>query len=130
MKNVFYQKLKMMREEAEKPVRLRLMPAIKHPSGKLHIGKRGEDHSEIREKHATEDGPLKGEAGFYDPLKKSFMSRAEAAQHAPRQGSSGESTEFLTHAEKQERKERREGGDSTDRMSDLQRMRRYGTFEE
>lgn len=119
-----------LKEEETKPVRLRLLPAIKHESGKLHIGKRGEDHSEIREKHADENGPLKGEAGFYDPLKKSFMSRKEAAQHAPRPGSSGESTEFLTYDEREARKKRQEGGDSTDRMSDMQRMRRYGTFEE
>jgi hypothetical protein len=46
------------------------------------------------------------------------------------QGSSGESTEFLTHSEKEARKTRQDGRDSTDRMSDMQRMRKYGTFEE
>lgn len=118
-------------EDSEtRPVRLRLLPAIKHPSGKIHTGKRGEDHSEIREKHMDENGPLKGEAGFYDPKERAFMSRDEAAKHAPRAGASGESTEFLTHAERGERSERIQKRDSTDDMSDMQRMRKYGTFEE
>jgi hypothetical protein len=117
-------------EEEQKPVRLRLMPAIRHESGKIHTGKRGEDHSEIREKHMDENGPLKGEAGFYDPRERTFLTRAEAAKHAPRSGASGESTEFLTAAERDARKKRQEGGDSTDQMTDMQRMRKYGTFEE
>lgn len=117
-------------EEEQKPVRLRLMPAIRHESGKIHTGKRGDDHAEIREKYTDENGPLKGEAGFYDPKERTFMTRDEAAKHAPRAGASGESTEFLTQAEKEARKARQDGGDSTDRMTDAQRMRKYGTFEE
>lgn len=120
-----------LEEEDTKPVRLRLLPAIKHPSGKIRTGKRGEDHSEIREKHMDEEGPMKGEAGFYDPKERKFLTRKEAAQHAPRQGASGESTEFLTHDEREARTARLRGRvDTTDTMSDIQRMRRYGTFEE
>ena len=118
-------------EEENKPLRLRLLPAIRHSSGKIHTGKRGDDHSEIREKYTDEEGPLKGEAGFYDTRKREFLSRKEAAQHAPRAGSSGESTEFLTAAEREARANRLRGKvDTTDTMSDLQRMRKYGTFEE
>jgi hypothetical protein len=117
-------------EEENKPLRLRLLPAIRHPSGKIHTGKRGEDHREIREKYTDEEGPLKGEAGFYDTRKREFLSREEAAKHAARQGASGESTEFLTAAERAERAERLRGVDTTDTMSDLQRMRKFGTFEE
>lgn len=118
-------------EEETRPVRLRLLPAIQHPSGKIRTGKRGDDHSEIREKHSDEEGPMKGEAGFYDPKERKFLSRKEAAQHAPRAGASGESTEFLTHDEREARANRLRGKvDTTDTMSDLQRMRKYGTFEE
>jgi len=117
-------------EEETRPIRLRLLPAIQHPGGKIRTGKRGEDHSEIREKHADEEGPMKGEAGFYDPKERKFLSRKEAAQHAPRAGASGESTEFLTHDEREARAKRQKGIDTTDTMSDLQRMRKYGTFEE
>ena len=118
-------------EEETRPVRLRLLPAIQHPSGKIRTGKRGDDHSEIREKHSDEEGPMKGEAGFYDPKERKFLSRKEAAQHAPRAGASGESTEFLSHDEREARANRLRGKvDTTDTMSDLQRMRKYGTFEE
>jgi hypothetical protein len=123
--------MRYLTEEDEKPLRLRLLPAIKHPDGTIRTGKRGIDHSEIREKYADEEGPMKGEAGFYDLKGKTFLSRSEAAKHAPRQGASGESTEFLTHDEREARNARLKGTLNTpDMMSVIQRMRTYGTFEE
>jgi hypothetical protein len=123
--------MRYLTEEDEKPLRLRLLPAIRHPEGRIRTGKRGDDHSEIRDKYADEEGPMKGEAGFYDMKEKAFLSRSEAAKHAPRQGASGESTEFLTYDERKARDARLKGTLNTpDTMSDMQRMRKYGTFEE
>jgi hypothetical protein len=122
--------MKHLREEDEKPLRLRLLPAIRHPDGTIRTGKRGYDHSEIRDRYADEEGPMKGEAGFYDIKEKAFLSRSEASKHAPRPTTSVDSTGFLTRDEKEARKKRQEGGDSTDQMSPTQRMRKYGTFEE
>lgn len=111
-------------------LRMRVLPAIRHdkdaPGTKgLKIGKRGFDHSELREKHADADGnPLKGEAGYYDPLHKKFHTRDELGGY--------DSTRLLGSDERDQRTERLRGNsnDTTDRMTDAQRMRKYGTMEE
>jgi hypothetical protein len=110
--------------------RERVQPAIRHPSGKILRGRRGEDHAEIRERHMTEPGkPAEGEAGFYDPKEKKFHTRAEMGGM--------DSTRMLTPKEREARDKRLGNDDpfggsfsSTDRMTDLQRMRKYGTIEE
>ena len=71
--------------------RQRWIPAIRTANG-LVIGKRGQAHADIRADH----GDIKGEAGYYDPLTKSFTSRSEVDV------------------------------DSTDLMTGVQRMRQYG----
>lgn len=115
----------------ETSFRERVQPAIKHPSGKILRGKRGEDHAEIRERHMKEPGkPAEGEAGFYDPKDKKFYSRSEMGGI--------DSTRMLTPKEREDRDKRlgRHEEDpfagsfsSTDKMTNTQRMRRYGTFE-
>jgi len=110
--------------------RERVQPAIRHPSGKILRGKRGEDHSEIRDRHMAEPGkPAEGEAGFYDPKEKKFHTRADMGGI--------DSTRMLTPKERENRDKRLGNDDpfggsfsSTDRMTDVQRMRKYGTIEE
>ena len=104
------------------------VPAIKHPSGKVYRGKRGEDHSEIRMRCMTEPGkPLEGVAGYFH-RKSGFTSKSEMGGM--------DSTRLLNPREREAREKRRGYGstenafDTTDRMTDLQRMRKYGTFEE
>lgn len=116
----------------ELSLRERVQPAIRHTDeeGKVHIkrGKRGEDHAEIRERHMKEPGkPLPGDAGFYDPKEKKFYTRSEMGGY--------DSTRLLTPKEREKRDERLEkkyagGMSSTDNMTNVQRMRRYGTLEE
>lgn len=97
------------------------VPAIKGTDGKIYRGKRGDDHVEVREKHMKEPGkPLEGEAGYYHRTT-GFVSKKEMGGM--------DSRRMLTPAER-EAKEKQSGFDTTDSMSDLQRMRRYGTFEE
>jgi hypothetical protein len=124
--------IKQLREETS--FRERVQPAIRHTDeeGKLHIkrGKRGEDHAEIRERHMKEPGkPLPGEAGFYDPKDKKFYTRSEMGGM--------DSTRMLTPKEREDRDKRLGNDDpfggsfsSTDKMTDVQRMRKYGTLEE
>jgi hypothetical protein len=114
--------LKQFMEETS--FRTRVVPAIKHPSGKIYRGKRGEDHSEIRERHMNADGKhLEGEAGFYDPKEKHFHSRSDMGGI--------DSTRMLTPDERDARMKRLAGGrSSTDDMTNVGRMRKYGTFEE
>lgn len=120
----------------ETSFRERVQPAIRHTDeeGKVHIkrGKRGEDHAEIRERHMKEPGkPLPGEAGFYDPKEKKFYTRHEMGGM--------DSTRMLTPKERDERSKRLGHHDddpfagsfsTTDTMTDVQRMRKYGTLEE
>lgn len=114
----------------EESFRTRLVPAIRHPSGKIYRGKRGEDHAEIRDRHMTEPGkPLQGEAGFYDPKEKHFHTRADMGGI--------DSTRLLTPDEREARmtrlhdkaKELAGSLSTTDTMSDMQRIRKYGTKE-
>jgi hypothetical protein len=62
-----FEKIKeVIRENTANDFRRNLVPAIRHPSGKIYIGKRGLEHIDIRYKHSDEEGPLKGDAGFID----------------------------------------------------------------
>ena len=104
----------------ESSFRTEVVPAIKGKDGKIYRGKRGEDHNEVRERHMKEPGkPLEGESGYYH-RKTGFVSKSEMGGM--------DSTRFLTPDEREAR-EKRQGFDTTDRMSDMQRMRKYGTFE-
>jgi hypothetical protein len=114
-----------------------LRPAVKYPDGHVAKGARGKDHSEIRADNSHKYDTREGEAGFWHSKEKKFLSRKEAAAHAPRSGASGESTEMLTHDEREKRKNRqkRETGSrgsmsSADLVSDVVRAHRsskYGT---
>jgi hypothetical protein len=57
-------------------VRARLLPAVKADvTGKVHVGKRGEWHSDIAHKRGVERGSY--DRGYYDPLTKSYISRED-----------------------------------------------------
>lgn len=117
--------MKTFRQYISEGFREEAVPAIKGLDGKIYRGKRGDDHIEVREKHMKEPGkPLEGEAGFYH-RKTGFISKKEMGGM--------DSTRMLTPDEREAR-EKRKGfdapEDATDLMSDMQRMRRYGTFEE
>ena len=97
------------------------VPAIRHPSGKVFRGRRGEDHVEVRQRHMKEPGrPLEGESGYYH-RKSGFISKKEMGGM--------DSTRMLTPAER-EKREKRQGFDTTDNMTVIQRMRKYGYAEE
>jgi len=118
--------LEFISEETKAPLYQRIRPAIKYPDGFVAKGSRGMDHKEVRERHSHKYDPREGEAGFWHPDKKEFMNRSDAAKLAPRRGASGESTEFLTHGEREARQRRqnrnpRGSASSYDMMSDLVR---------
>lgn len=78
-----------------------LIPAFKHPeTGKLYIGRRGETHNDIIDKHgfgqAHKDYPNPYDRGFYNTRDKSFITKADS------------------------------GLDSADLMTKAQRMRKLG----
>ena len=100
------------------------VPAIKHPSGKVYRGKRGEDHAEIRERNMKEPGkPLEGIAGFYH-RKTGFVSRSDAGGI--------DSTRLLNPKEREARLKRKgwagDSFDAPDLMTPVQRMFKYGAF--
>lgn len=102
---------KLQENEDFNDLRKRLVPAIKHESGKVYVGQRGKQHIDIRYKHADERGPLKGEAGYIDIRSGKFYNKYG------KDGLGIDSTRLAPF-------------DTTDQMSDLARMRKYGTFEE
>jgi len=73
-------------------VKARLVPAIKHPqTGKIYLGKRGDDHSEVMERHGFVDSnrrlKVQGwdstiHTGYYDHVGKRFYTHHEAGFHA------------------------------------------------
>lgn len=108
-----------MNEDVQEPSQKRisgfmasLVPAIKHPSGKVYVGWRGKAHIDIRHKYADADGPLKGDAGYVDRRSGKFHHKYGS------EGLGIDSTRLKPDV------------DSTDLMTPLQRMRKYGTFEE
>lgn len=118
-------------KEEKIPTYKMLRPAVKYPDGHVAVGARGKDHSEIRADNAHKYDQREGEAGFYHPKEKKFLTRREAAAHAPRPGSSGESTEMLTHDERKRRENRQSGQTSSrgsmssaDLVSDVARAHR------
>lgn len=118
--------MKTFKQFVAEDFRREAVPAIKGKDGKIHRGKRGEDHSELRMRKMTEPGkPLEGEAGYYH-RKNGFVSKSEMGGM--------DSTRLLNPAEREAREKRREKQyahfDTTDGMTDMQRMRKYGTFEE
>ncbi len=55
----------------------RVMPAVHHlATGKIFIGKRGESHEEIRDRHIDEL-PGKRQYGFHDPKTRKFHPRGQ-----------------------------------------------------
>jgi hypothetical protein len=122
-------------EQEKIPVYKQLRPAVKYPDGNVARGARGKDHSEIRADNAHKYDEREGEAGFWHPKEKRFLTRKEAAAHAPRPGSSGESTEMLSHDEKERRKNRqkretssRGSMSSADLVSDVVRAHRASKY--
>ena len=123
--------MKTFNEYLAENFRTEVVPAIRDKEGKIHRGKRGEDHEEIRQRKMTEPGkPLEGEAGFYH-RNHGFMTRKEMG--------GVDSTRLLTPKEREARDKRKGTHEedpfagsysTTDKMSDLQRMRKYGNLEE
>lgn len=107
----------------EKSLRERILPAIKHPEGHIRVAKkRTWEHRDVRYEHPEPDGtPMKGEAGFYDPKEKKYYSRQDMGGY--------DSTRMLTPTERDEKDALAGSMSSTDNMTDMQRMRKYGTFE-
>ena len=79
----------------------RALPAIKHPdTGKLLVGRRGETHEDIGDRHGLDDRQRdQRNRGFYDPLTRQYHTKAET------------------------------GMDSADLMTPYQKMRKFGRFE-
>jgi hypothetical protein len=122
-------------KEEKIPVFRQLRPAVKYPDGYVAKGARGKDHAEIRADNGHKYDTREGEAGFWHPKEKKFLSRKEAAAHAPRSGASGESTEMLTHDERERRKNRqkkqsdsRGSMSSADLVSDVVRAHRASKY--
>lgn len=93
--------------------RAALVPAIQHPSGKVYMGWRGKTHADIRLHHADEEGkPLIGAAGYVDRRNGKFHHKYG------QEGLNMDSSRLQPDV------------DSTDLMSPVQRMRKFGTFEE
>ena len=120
--------MKTFKQFLNEDFRSEAVPAIKGRDGKIHRGRRGEDHAEIRMRCMTEPGkPLEGTAGYYH-RKSGFTSKAEMGGM--------DSTRLLNPKEREAREKRRGYGstenafDTTDNMTNMQRMRKYGTFEE
>jgi hypothetical protein len=62
-----------------------LIPAFKHPeTGKLYVGRRGDTHNDIIDRHAGEIDPIhkdlfdSNDRGFYHTLNKTFVSKADS----------------------------------------------------
>lgn len=112
--------MKTFKEYLSEGFREEAVPAIKGTDGKIYRGKRGDDHAELRQKHMKEPGkPLDGEAGYFH-RKTGFVSKKDMGGL--------DSRRMLTPSER-EAKEKSTNFDTTDTMSDMQRMRKYGTFE-
>lgn len=97
-------------KEAE-DFRARILPAIRNMNtGKVMRGKRGWTHNDIAVHHNLDPKkPIKGQLGYWDPNKRQFH---------PKHGKDGLNIDS-THLH-----------DTSDMMSNVQRMRKYGTFEE
>lgn len=126
--------LEYLSEESVSTYKL-LRPAVRYPDGHVAKGARGKDHAEIRADNAHKYDTREGEAGFWHPKEKKFLTRKEAAAHAPRPGSSGESTEMLTYDERERRKSRqkretssRGSMSSADLVSDVVRAHRAAKY--
>lgn len=113
--------MKTYKQFIEEDFRTEVVPAIQGYDGTIHKGRRGEDHAELRLRKMKEPGkPLEGIPGYYH-RKSGFLTKKEMGGM--------DSTRLLTPKEREAR-ERRQGFDTTDTMTKVQRMRKYGTFEE
>jgi hypothetical protein len=75
-----------------KHVKARLVPAIKHPhTGKIYIGHRGDDHTDVMERHGFVDSNRRMQVkdwdstihtGYYDHVGKKFYTHHEVGFHA------------------------------------------------
>lgn len=89
--------------EEKRPLYQRILPAIKYKDGHVAKGSRTDEHEDIRRKMEHKYDPREGEAGFWHPDKKEFVSRQDASSLAPR-GGYADSSSFRTADEKEKTK--------------------------
>lgn len=91
--------------EEKRPLYQRILPAIKYKDGHVERGRRTDEHEDIRRRIEHKYDPREGEAGFWHPDKKEFITRQDASSLAPR-GGYADSSSFRTADEKDKTKER------------------------
>ena len=89
--------------EEKRPLYQRILPAIRYKDGHVAKGSRTDEHEDIRRKMEHKYDPREGEAGFWHPDKKEFVSRKDASSLAPR-GGYADSSSFRTSDEKEKTK--------------------------
>lgn len=91
--------------EEKRPLYQRILPAIRYKDGHVERGRRTDEHEDIRRRVEHKYDPREGEAGFWHPDKKEFITRQDASSLAPR-GGYADSSSFRTADEKDKTKER------------------------
>jgi hypothetical protein len=94
-----------LEQQEKRPLYQRMLPAIKYKDGHVARGTRTDEHEDVRRKMEHKYDPRDGEAGFWHPDKKEFISREEASKYAPR-GGYADSSSFRTADEKERTKEK------------------------
>jgi hypothetical protein len=92
--------------EDKRPLYQRVLPAIKYKDGHVERGLRTDEHEDIRRRVEHKYDPREGEAGFWHPDKKEFVSREDASAISPRREK--DSSSFRTSAEKDITKRKKE----------------------